>query len=164
VAALATAAVGVVVSPAVAQVPSATRAERALVQLINQARAKEGLRPLRLCKPLSQAARAHSVEMIQRRYFAHRSISGESQAARVVRFGYRRAGYTSWSTGETLGFASGSAGSPRGMLGLWLRSPAHRALLLGRAWRDIGVGCATGTFRGCSNVTVWTVDLGRRSQ
>lgn len=161
--------VGLVAMCAVADAASArglrlTSAERTVIQLINQARAQHGLQPVKVRASLCRAARSHSREMIRRGFFSHLSFSGESQVARVLRCGYGSGGCASWSTGEVIAYGSGLAGTPRAIVDAWLRSKAHRALLLSPRWRDVGVGRAAGTFRGLRGAAVYTVDLGRRTR
>jgi uncharacterized protein YkwD len=43
-----------------------------------------------------------------------------------------------------------------------MKSRAHRAVILQRSFRDVGVGAAVGSLRGMSGVRMFTVDFGRR--
>ena len=140
-----------------------TSAERSVLKLINATRAEHGLQPVRARTSLCRAARAHSREMLRRSYFSHLSASGQSQVARVLRYGYGHSGCSRWNTGEVIAYGSGSLGTAQAIVGGWLNSQAHCALLLDPRWRDIGVGRAYGVFRGASQVAVFTVDLGRRT-
>ena len=136
--------------------------ERTLLALINRARTRRGLKALVLRASLYRAAKAHSREMIRLDYFSHLSKAGRGPQSRARRAGYGAGGYSSWSLAEVIAWGRGSAGSPAKVFGSWMRSPAHRAILLGKRWRDIGVGRAKGTFRGLSGVRMYTVDVGRR--
>ena len=49
----------------------------------------------------------------------------------------RQTRYDIW--GENLYYGSEPISSPRSALLAWLESPEHRAILFGRAWRDLGV-------------------------
>lgn len=139
-----------------------TAPERTLVQLINQERSRRGLHTVALSTPLCRAAEAHSLDMMTRQYFSHRSVDGRTVSARVSRSGYARAGYSYWAIGEVISWGSGILGTPRSTLARWMESKGHRAVLLDPRWRDIGVGRVTGTFLGVPNAAVYTVDLGRR--
>jgi uncharacterized protein YkwD len=161
--------VGLVALGAVAQTASAgglrlTSVEVAVVKIINQTRAQHGLRPVRVRTSLCRAARVHSTEMVRRGFFSHLSFNGESQATRVVRFGYARKGRSFWSTGEVIAYGTGPAGTPQAIVDSWLQSKAHRALLLSPRWRDVGVGRASGAFRCLNGAAVYTVDVGRRTR
>ena len=136
--------------------------ERTLLTLINRARTQRGLKALVLRASLYRAAKAHSQEMIRLDYFSHLSDAGRSPQSRAKRAGYTASGYGSWSLAEVIAWGSGSAGSPTSVFRSWMRSPGHRAILLDKRWRDIGVGRAKGTFRGLSGVRMYTVDVGRR--
>ena len=43
-----------------------------------------------------------------------------------------------------------------------MNSSAHRQVILTARWRDVGIGCSRGTFKGLSGVVMYTVDFGRR--
>ncbi|GEM_PF-707643 len=139
-----------------------TKAERAVVKLINAERAKRGLRKLRVRVTLSRAADRHSREMLRRQYFGHRSANGGSVATRVARAGYLGRRCARWSVGETLAGGAGLYATPQVVVRMFLRSKRHRAVLLSRRWRDIGVGRIRGTFRGQAATTLTTVDFGLR--
>ena len=131
--------------------------EMRTLRLHNQARAERGLRKLCVSATLTKAARAHSREMIARDYFAHNSRNGETPAARLRRFGYDWRAY-----GENVAWGSGPNASPGSRFGTWMKSAGHRTNILNNRFREIGVGTATGTFKGNANATAYTVDFGTR--
>jgi uncharacterized protein YkwD len=139
--------------------------ERQLVTLINKERAKRGLAQLRVNGRLVDAARGHSAEMGELKYFAHDSSTGERWSSRVVRYGYTRQGYDYWRAGENIYYGAQLWSSPVACVDAWMKSRGHRTVILTRAFRDIGVG-AVKTATGYGNVdgTVWffTMDVGRR--
>lgn len=138
--------------------------ERAMLRLINQARTSRGLNAVRSYDALRRAARAHSTDMLRRDYFAHSSLSGLTAGARARRAGYGVSGWSQWSVGEVIAWGGGSLGSPQVVFKAWMGSSGHRSIILGKRWRDVGVGCSLGTFRGIGGVYMWTVDFGRRVQ
>ena len=77
-----------------------TAGKRALVHatlcVLNVERRKRGLRPLRLNRKLSRAARGHSSAMAARHFFSHDSLGGGSFVDRIRRTGYLR-GARSWN-------------------------------------------------------------------
>jgi uncharacterized protein YkwD len=156
--------VAAVVMPEPARAFDRKANERAVLRLINRARAKRHLATLHVRSPLHRAALAHSRQMVARDYFSHCSASGVSLATRLRKAGYGTSGYSSWSVGEVLGWVKGLKGTPRAVFKAWMKSKAHRRVIFGKRWRDVGVGCARGTFCGMSNCVVYTVDVGRRSQ
>lgn len=131
---------------------------------INAFRRSNGLRPLRLSRALTAAARQHSTEMAARGYFSHSSANGASFDRRIARyFPVARGRY--WSVGENLLWSSPTidAGSA---LQMWKDSPPHRENLLVAAWREIGIAAvhvlsAPGTYGG-REVTIVTADFGVR--
>lgn len=137
-------------------------AEREVVRLVNAQRREHGLRPVRISWALCRAAERHSLDMRRRQYFAHTSSGGVSFASRIDAGGYRRRGSSIWRVGEVIGWGSGPRRTPAAVVLRWMRSRAHRAVLLARAWRHIGVGRATGSFRGARRAAVYTVDFGLR--
>ena len=56
--------------------------------------------------------------------------------------------------------AVGRLGTPRTMVRLWMNSPGHKANILRRAYREIGVGVVTGTPTGSSRGATYTTDFG----
>ena len=137
---------------------SLDRAIGATVCLINRARADHGLGALRAIGSLERAAGAHSRDMVLHGFFAHDSPSGSTPKERIDRAGYFN-GASSWALGETIAWGSGSYGTPAGIVGMWLKSPPHRAILLDRAFTRVGVGRAFGTFQGMDEAAVWTADF-----
>jgi uncharacterized protein YkwD len=139
--------------------------EKQVVTLVNKQRAKYGLPQLRVNGRLVEAARVHSADMAQQNYFQHDSSSGETWSSRIVRCGYTRKGYRYWKAGENIYYGSGLYSSPLAVVRAWMKSPAHRAVILTRVFRDMGVG-AVKTTDGFGSIdgTVWlfTLDLGRR--
>jgi uncharacterized protein YkwD len=141
--------------------------EKQLVKLVNKQRAKRGLAALRVNGKLVDAARGHSTEMGEVKYFDHASADGEVWSSRVVRYGYKRDGYTYWKAGENIYYGAQLWSSPVACVDAWMKSKAHRKVLLTKVFRDIGVGAVkTETGYGSIDGTVWffTMDVGRRTQ
>jgi uncharacterized protein YkwD len=136
--------------------------EHQLLVLINATRARHHLALVHVRAPLVVAARQHSREMIRRDYCSHNSASGASFAVRIARLGYWRSGYSYWSVGEIIGWGKGTSGTPLSIVRAWMKSPMHRAVILNKTWRDVGMGQASGTLCGRHGVLMYTVDFGRR--
>lgn len=142
--------------------PGADRA--AIVCEINAARAEAGRAPLRTRPSLAEAARAHSSDMVERRYFAHDSPEGEGPADRAKRAGYMRHA-DSWRIGEVLLWSRGERLTAARAVELWLGSPSHRRVLLSTRYRDLGAAPVPGAPLGDPGVqpaTTVTVVFGRR--
>ena len=123
--------------------------EQNLLQAINQARAAHGAPPLQIGVRLQQAARAHSRAMARSGAFTH-----ANWYSRLRRFGVRAR-----TLGETIAWGVGTDGSAAALVGMWLASPPHRATLLRRGFRRIGVGIAAGSMDGFPGATVATADF-----
>lgn len=118
---------------------SAALARKAILCLVNQERTSRGLRALTPDLRLRRIARAHSRDMVRRRYFDHVSPDGRDTMARL------RAGH--WrgrSAGENLAWGSGELGTPADIVDAWMHSPGHRANILRRIFRRAGVGVVVG--------------------
>jgi uncharacterized protein YkwD len=129
--------------------------------LINQARARHGLIPLRVNTDLRDSATGHSDSMVAHRYFAHEGPGG-SVDSRISRAGYLARAHA-FTIGENIGGGTGSRwGSPMAVFEEWMHSPPHRENILAPSYRDAGVGVARGFPFGGRGAT-YTVDFGYRS-
>lgn len=116
---------------------------------VNRVRSVHGLPPLRVDPALQRAARAHSLDMLQRGYFGHGAF-----ARRLQRFAARGP-----RLGENLAWGVGVAGEVRSIVQRWLASPPHRANLLRRGFRRIGIGAVVGSFSGYGGAMLVTADF-----
>lgn len=123
--------------------------EQTLLQAINQARAAHGAPPVRVGVRLQRAARAHSRAMARSGAFTH----GDWYRR------LRRHGVRARSLGETIAWGVGTDASASALVSMWLGSPPHRATLLRRGFRRIGVGIAVGTMGGFPAATIATADF-----
>ncbi|MDQ6773963.1 MAG: CAP domain-containing protein [Candidatus Dormibacteraeota bacterium] len=121
--------------PANLQPQSAPADEDAMLQKINDARAGDGLSPLRMDPTLRQVARAHSWDMYARDYFSHQTPDGKTPYDRLqaLKVHYLTAG-------ENLAFAP-DVGQAWDSL---LHSPDHRANILNPDFRCVGIGAYQG--------------------
>ena len=133
---------------------------RATLCVLNAERGRHKLGPLRLNHRLSAAARRHSRAMARQHFFSHTSLGGASFVDRIRGTGYL-AGVRSWTVGENIAYGAGSQSSPRAIGTAWMNSPGHRANILSRSFREIGIGLASGTPVGRRGAT-YTTDFGRR--
>lgn len=143
-----------------------TALETQVLSEVNGARRQRGLRPLRLSTQLSNAATYHSRDMARRGYFSHTSAAGTEFWQRVQRF-YGSRGYRHWAVGENLLWSSPDVSSS-GALSMWMASAPHRANLLSRRWREIGLAAVhvrsgPGVFGG-HEVTIVTANFGARTR
>jgi uncharacterized protein YkwD len=130
--------------------------------LLNRERRARGMRKLRTNTRLGRAARGHASDMAQRHYFTHDSLSGQNFTSRIRRTGYMRRA-RSWTVGENLAWGTGDKGSPREIVVAWMNSPQHRANILQRRFREIGVGVVGGVPQGnASGGATYATDFGAR--
>jgi uncharacterized protein YkwD len=119
-----------------------------LIDLINGERARAGLPPLQAQPQLMAAAQRYAGIMASTSCFGHDCGPDGGPGSQV-----RNAGYEFTDFGQNV--AAGQR-SPEEVLADWMRSPYHRANMLNPAYRDIGVGVATGRRL----TTYWVLDLG----
>jgi uncharacterized protein YkwD len=144
--------------PAASPALTLNKYEHQLMRAINQKRVKHHLAKVHLRTSLVTAARSHSTEMGAQQYFAHNSPSGECWSARLIRCGYTKSGYSFWRAGENIFMVSGIyAAFPQTAVKAWMKSPAHRRVILTKRFRDIGVGSVMS-----GDTRYVTLDLGRR--
>jgi uncharacterized protein YkwD len=136
--------------------------EKRVLELHNEARKKRGLKPLCVHPILTEAARAHTKEMLDKKYFSHDSFNGETLRERLERFGYTSSGYSYYYVGENISWGCGSYGAPDSTFKRWMHSSVHRANILWKRFREVGIGVLTGTYKDCNQVTMYTVDFGVR--
>jgi len=148
-------------TPASAAAPCATDSSMraSTLCLINAERSARDLRPLRLDRRLSTAARRHSRDMVAKHYFAHDSRSGARFSARIARTGWMN-GRGAWNVGENLGWGSGTQATPRSIVAAWMNSAGHRHNILSAKFRVIGIGIALGTPVGNAAGATYTTDFG----
>ena len=133
-----------------AQARGLSSSESSLLSQMNAVRASRGLPAQRLDYHLVRAARGHSADMMRRQYFAHGAVLGRAVAA----------GARGPLFGENLAWASGL--TAQWVVNAWLASPEHRAVLLRRGFRRVGIGIVFGTFIGHGGAGVVTADFAGR--
>jgi len=156
--------VALTVAPAAFAGGRDTALESSVFQQINNVRSSHGLPPFKLSTKLAAAAAQHSNEMGADGYFAHESFDHSVFWKRVAHW-YSPAGKRYWTVGENLLWASPDV-SPSHAVTMWMNSPEHRANLLNRTWREIGLSAvhldaAPGVYGG-QPVTILTADFGTR--
>lgn len=127
--------------PAATKVPSASngdyttisvsKQEEIVLDLLNRDRANNGLPALVLDPELSRIARIKSQDMKDNRYFAHLSPTYGTAAQMLTHFGYAYNG-----AGENIAHHATVEKSQAA----FMSSPGHRANILGRQWRKVGIG------------------------
>ncbi len=135
---------------------------RSTVCLLNKERSGRGLGKLRLNPRLSEAARAHSSDMVDEHYFDHVSESGKDVVDRLTRTGYL-GDAQSWVVGENLAWGSGGRSTPSQIVNAWMGSAGHRQNILTGRFREIGIGVVIGTpSNGGPQGATYTTTFGAR--
>jgi uncharacterized protein YkwD len=114
--------------------------ELTIARAVNDARAEHGLDPLSLSTELSEIARLHSIDMVTRGYFNHRSPGGGPVASRM--FG---AGVIFDQVAENISKVEGAQDPAAVAVRGWLASTGHRANILSGEFDESGVGIASDT-------------------
>ena len=128
--------------------PTADNVEQiraAVLCLHNQIRQQHNLP---LAEGQRQAAQAagttHSNEMVDEGYFDHTAPDGTTFVDRILGAHYaKRNG--SWTIGENLAWGTGDLSTPAGVMQAWMNSAGHKANILKRSYREIGIGIRLGT-------------------
>jgi uncharacterized protein YkwD len=131
----------------------------AILCLHNQIRASRGLPRLRENAKLRRAALGHSSDMVARGFFDHTTPTGVTMVDRIMasRYASRNVG---WSLGENLAWGTGTLATPREVMSAWMNSPGHRANVVKRSYREIGIGVVTGTPTAGGDGATYTADFG----
>lgn len=114
-------------------------AESQMLDLLNEERRRAGLSTLARDSAVDQVARAHSMDMLHRGYFAHENLEGLSPFDRM-----RLAGIRFTSAGENLALAPTVMLAHQGLMD----SPTHRANILSPQFARVGIGAAHADGRG----------------
>jgi uncharacterized protein YkwD len=110
-----------------------------MLDLVNEARAENGLPPLAPDPELTEVARRHSADMFARGYFAHDTPEGRSPFDRM-----KDANVRFLTAGENLALAPTVSIAHRGLM----NSPGHRANILRSQFGRVGIGIMDGGMRG----------------
>jgi uncharacterized protein YkwD len=134
--------------------------EEAMLCMTNYARTHAGLAELALSAPLSESAADKSRDILDCNSFSHYACGRE------FTYWMRATGYLSspcWRAGENLAWGDGEYGSVGSIFRAWMRSPDHRANILGD-FSQIGIDLQTGELGGQSGTDVWTQHFGSQCE
>lgn len=127
--------------------------EKQMLDLINAERISYGLEPLSLNPVLTQVARDHSKEMIEKDYFSHDSYDGTLFWERM-----KDAGYPIYRVAENI-----AMNYPPDVVKAHenlMNSPGHRANILNPDYNEIGIGIWVGEYTSYPNTAMYTEDFG----
>lgn len=120
------------------------RVERGVFRAVNRVRGRYGLPRLRLVPRISFVAAIHSYDQAVNRFVSHSSSDGTPFYSRIRQAANAR------GVGETIIEYRGRCSGAR-IVRAWMASPPHRAELLTRGYRRVGIGHVNS--RGMSVVT-----------
>ncbi|MDF5751496.1 CAP domain-containing protein [Spongiactinospora sp. TRM90649] len=109
--------------------------ETQAVRLTNQARRRNGCRPLRVDPRLARSARQHSIEMAESGQLTNNSPDGSTPWKRMEGAGY--------PDGGAVNIGRGYPSAQEAVRG-WMASPSHRANILNCRLAAIGIGVVEG--------------------
>ena len=141
-----------------------TREARAAIRcLINKERKNRGVPKLDRDRRLQKASQRHTEVMLKKNCFSHQCPGEGSLESRLRGANYLIGGLLRWTYGENIAYGGGHYGTPKSIMKAWMNSAGHRANILNRAFRDLGVGFVQGTpGRPGANGGIYTTDFGLR--
>ena len=130
--------------------------EAAMLCMANYARGRAGLGALESTASLEESAGDKAQDILACDSFSH------DACGREFTYWMRESGYTEakcWRVGENLAWGAGELGTVRSIFRAWMRSPDHRANLLGD-YAQTGIELRTGDLGGIAGTKVWAEHFG----
>jgi uncharacterized protein YkwD len=106
-------------------------AEQKMFDMVNKERVSQGLHPVEPWSKLTEVARAHCKDMVERGYFSHYTPEGLSPFDRMA-----KADIDFTFAGENLALAPNTELAMKGLM----QSPGHRENILSADFNRLGVG------------------------
>lgn len=113
--------------------------ESKMVNLVNQARIGQGIKPLSVNQQLATLARKKSQDMVTNNYFSHNSPTYGSPFDMM-----KSAGVTYRTAGENIAGASTTETAHQNLM----NSPGHKANILNTNFTEVGIGIVKGSAYG----------------
>jgi len=120
---------------------SAVLSSASAIEWTNKYRAQNGLSALKENSKLSAAALAKAQDMAENGYFNHLSPDGVSPSTLVKNYGYNFQ-----ATSENIAY--GVFQSSQDLIAGWMDSAGHRANILNKDFKDIGLAIVKGIYQG----------------
>lgn len=127
--------------------PGINADEQTMLNLVNQERAKAGLKALQMDSNLVKLARMKARDMIDKGYFSHNSPTYGSPFEMMKTYGIRYS-----YAGENLAGAPSVSSAHTNLM----NSPGHRANILNRNYSKVGIGVVSGGPYGKMFVQMFT--------
>jgi uncharacterized protein YkwD len=145
-------------------VPTAANADvvrAAILCLHNQVRVAAGLPTLKDNAKLDKAALGHSGDMVSQGYFDHTEPDGNTFVDRILGSGYVKSD-EAWALGENLAWGTGDLSTPAGVMNAWMNSAGHKANILKKSYREVGIGIRVGVPSDAGVGATITADFGAK--
>jgi uncharacterized protein YkwD len=125
--------------------------DSATLCLMNEIRIAHRLPLLHFNASLGHVASGQASDMVRGHYFGDQSLSGLSPMKRILASGYvTRQSRVRLHAAQNIGWGTGHAATPAGIVQAWMESPPHRAIILTGSYRDAGVGVSPSVPSGFS--------------
>ena len=132
-------------------------AKRAMICVLNYARLRAGLTPLRISPLLNRSASLKAYDIIRCAQFTHAACGKDPHAVAD------EAGYPQVSWGENLALSPGPFAAARVTADGWLNSDHHRENLFDPRWTEQGIAeVVVPEFQGQHDVAIWVSEFGAR--
>jgi uncharacterized protein YkwD len=142
--------------------------DTATLCLMNEIRTAHGLPLLHHNPSLRRIATGQAHDMVRGHYFGDQSLSGQSPLSRIMASAYVSHSATlRIHAAQNIGWGTGHAATPAGIVRAWMESPPHRAIILTAAYRDAGIGAAPSVpsgFSGRWHGATYAAEFGIRSR
>ena len=133
----------------------------AVLCLHNQIRQQHNLPLLKDNAKLRKAAVGHSADMVDEGYFDHTTPDGTNFVDRILGAGYVKRS-AAWTLGENLAWGTGDLSTANGVMQAWMNSSGHKANILKRSYKEIGVGIRLGVPSDAGVGATFTADFGAK--
>jgi uncharacterized protein YkwD len=130
--------------------------EETMLCLVNDARTHFELPPLSQSLQLRESAVEKTADLLRCDEFSH-TACGRPFSYWIDEVGYM--GTPCWRVGENLAWGVEDKGSVGAIFRAWMRSPAHRANILG-SFEETGIELRVGGLGGLEGVRLWTEHFG----
>jgi uncharacterized protein YkwD len=114
---------------------STPQLRKAVLCLLNKERSRHARSRLALSKKLGKAAQAHTDTMVATNCLSHTCQGEPDLEGRIKKSGYLKGAHR-WQYAENTGCGL----SAESMVANWMASTFHRVNILGKKFRDIGIG------------------------
>jgi uncharacterized protein YkwD len=128
-----------------------------MVCLTNFARRQSGLAPYRPHRKLDRSASLKAADILRCDAFSHTACGRPFTWWIEKGYALRKC----WYAAENIAWGGGQLGGPREIFEAWMGSPRHRAAILSRQYREIGIGFRVGSLGKRDSALVWVQHFGK---